>query len=70
MPVFLLIRHGETDFVKNGMLAGRLPGVHLNDTGRTQAKALADTLARTPIKSLYSRFLWSAPSRQPNRLQV
>ncbi len=54
MPDFLLIRHGETDFVKKGMLAGRLSGVHLNDTGRAQAKVLADTLAGTPIKSLYS----------------
>ena len=34
MPLFLLIRHGENDYVKKNRLAGRLPGVHLNEKGR------------------------------------
>ena len=54
MPVLLLIRHGENEYVKKGRLAGRLPGVHLNDTGRSQAQALADRLAKAPIKAIYS----------------
>jgi probable phosphomutase (TIGR03848 family) len=54
MPVLLLIRHGENEYVKKGRLAGRLAGVHLNDAGRTQAKAVADKLASAPIKAIYS----------------
>jgi probable phosphoglycerate mutase len=54
MPVFLLIRHGENDYVKKGRLAGRLPGVHLNEKGRAQAQAVADKLAGAPVKAVYS----------------
>lgn len=54
MPEFLLIRHGETDFVKKGLLAGRVPGIHLNETGRNQARAMAETLTGKPIKMIYS----------------
>ena len=54
MPIFLLIRHGETDYNKKMRIAGRLPGVHLNQKGRQQAQALADRLASLPIKALYS----------------
>lgn len=54
MPIFLLIRHGENDYVKKGKLAGRLPGVHLNEKGRQQAQALAERLAKAPIKAIYS----------------
>jgi len=54
MPVILLIRHGENDYVKKARMAGRLPGVHLNDTGKAQAQALAEKLASAPIKAIYS----------------
>ncbi len=54
MPLFLLIRHGETDYVKTGRLAGRLPNVHLNEKGRKQAQALAEHIKGAPIKALYS----------------
>jgi probable phosphoglycerate mutase len=54
MPSFLLIRHGENEYVKKGRLAGRLPGVHLNDKGRAQALLVADKLGSTPIKAIYS----------------
>jgi probable phosphoglycerate mutase len=54
MPTLLLIRHGENEFVKKGRLAGRLPGVHLNETGRTQAQSVADRLAKAPIKAIYA----------------
>lgn len=54
MPVFLLIRHGENDYVKKGLMAGRLPGVHLNKKGRKQAQAVADKLVGAPVKALYS----------------
>jgi probable phosphoglycerate mutase len=54
MPVILLIRHGENDYVKTHRLAGRLPGVHLNQNGQKQAQALAETLGTAPIKAVYS----------------
>lgn len=54
MPIFLLIRHGENDYVKKGMLAGRLAGVHLNAKGREQAQTLADKLTGAPVKAIYS----------------
>lgn len=54
MPLLLLIRHGENDFVKTGKMAGRLPGVHLNERGQKQAEALGEALKDVPIKAIYS----------------
>ena len=54
MPTLLLIRHGENDYVKKHRLAGRLPGVNLNENGRQQALAIAEKLANAPIKAIYS----------------
>ena len=54
MPIVLLIRHGENDYVKKARLAGRKPGVHLNEKGRAQAENLAKALAKTKIKAVYS----------------
>jgi broad specificity phosphatase PhoE len=54
MPLLLLIRHGENEFVKTGKMAGRLPGVHLNDRGRQQAAELAKALADVPLKAIYA----------------
>ena len=54
MPLLLLIRHGENDYVKTGKAAGRLPGVHLNERGKKQAQALGDALKDVPIKAIYS----------------
>jgi len=54
MPLFLLIRHGENDFMKKGRLAGRMPGVHLNQAGRSQAATLAEKLTGAPITAIYS----------------
>ena len=36
MALLLLIRHGENEYTKTGKLAGRLPGVHLNERGQKQ----------------------------------
>lgn len=54
MPVFLLVRHAENDFVKKNKLAGRLENVHLNKKGREQAEAVANFLKEAPIKAVYS----------------
>lgn len=53
MPVLLLIRHGENDLVGK-RLAGRMPGVHLNDRGRQQAERVALALEHAPIRAVYS----------------
>ena len=54
MPIFLLIRHGETDYNKKMHLPGRLPNVHLNKKGCQQAQTVADSLAKAPIKAIFS----------------
>jgi probable phosphoglycerate mutase len=54
MPLLLLIRHGENDFVKTGKLPGHTPGVHLNERGQKQAQALGEALKNVPIKAIYS----------------
>jgi probable phosphoglycerate mutase len=54
MPIFLLIRHGENDFLKQGRLPGHLPDIHLNQRGLEQAAALVETLKALPIKAIYS----------------
>jgi len=54
MANLLLIRHGENDYVKKGRLAGRIPGVHLNQTGQSQSLRLAEILAKVPVKAIYS----------------
>jgi probable phosphoglycerate mutase len=54
MPLILLIRHGENDYVKKGRLAGRMPGVHLNERGRQQSQALVEKLSGAPLKAIYS----------------
>ncbi|HEX8985597.1 MAG TPA: histidine phosphatase family protein [Bryobacteraceae bacterium] len=49
----LLIRHGDNDFVGR-TLAGWLPGVHLNRSGRRQAEKLAERLSGAPIRAIYT----------------
>jgi broad specificity phosphatase PhoE len=53
MPLVILIRHGDTDYVGN-RLAGHLPGIHLNQYGRCQTEQLAGRLAVLPITAVYS----------------
>ena len=52
MTLFL-IRHGQTDWIAKGV-AGRLPGVHLNEEGHLQAGRLAARLKALPITAIYS----------------
>ena len=54
MPLLLLIRHGENEYVKTGKLAGRIPGVNLNEKGQKQALSLAEALKNVAIKALHS----------------
>jgi probable phosphoglycerate mutase len=75
MPLLLLIRHGENDYVKSGKMAGRLPDIHLNERGQKQAQALGDALKDVPIKAIYSSPLERAvetatPIANAHNLQV
>jgi len=54
MTTVLLIRHATNDYVKSGRLAGWTPGVHLNEEGQAQARALGLRLASAPLRALYS----------------
>jgi probable phosphoglycerate mutase len=53
MTTFFLIRHGATDVMTN-RIAGRMPGVHLNEVGRAQAAELRDRLQDCGIEAVYS----------------
>jgi probable phosphomutase (TIGR03848 family) len=75
MPLLLLIRHGENDFVKTGKLPGQSAGIHLNDRGQKQAQALAEALAQVPLKAIYSSPLERAtetaePIATTHKLQI
>lgn len=54
MPFIVLVRHAENDYTRRGHLAGRIEGVHLNERGKEQAKAVAAALAKLPIKGIFS----------------
>ncbi len=54
MTTFILVRHGENEWVKKNRLAGWIPGIHLNETGHKQAQATANRLAHLPITAVYS----------------
>ncbi|WP_059008553.1 MSMEG_4193 family putative phosphomutase [Streptomyces specialis] len=49
MPTLLLLRHGRTTANSSGLLAGRTPGVGLDDHGAAQAAALPGRLAGVPL---------------------
>lgn len=45
MATLVLVRHGRTSANASGVLAGRAPGVRLDDTGRDQARRAGQRLA-------------------------
>ncbi|MCP4425210.1 MAG: MSMEG_4193 family putative phosphomutase [Chloroflexi bacterium] len=54
MATIILVRHGENDWVKKHRLAGRIPGVCLNENGHKQAAAAAQRLVHLPVTAVYS----------------
>jgi probable phosphomutase (TIGR03848 family) len=52
VPTVLLVRHGRTSANTSGTLAGWTPGIGLDDTGRAQARALAERLSTVPLAAL------------------
>ena len=51
MPTVILVRHGRSTANATGVLAGRLPGVHLDDTGVAQAAAVGERLAAVRLSA-------------------
>lgn len=51
MTRFLLVRHAAHDWLGRG-LAGRLPGVGLNEAGHAQARELVQRLAGLPLAAI------------------
>jgi probable phosphomutase (TIGR03848 family) len=54
MTTLFLIRHAANDYVKDGKLAGRLPGVHLNEEGHKQAEQMAARMNQVKLDAIYS----------------
>jgi probable phosphomutase (TIGR03848 family) len=52
MATVILLRHGRTSANASGTLAGRTPGVHLDEVGREQAGRAAERLAVVPLAEL------------------
>jgi len=54
MATLILVRHGRTTANASGTLAGRLPGVRLDDTGREQAVRAGERIAPVPLSRVVS----------------
>jgi probable phosphomutase (TIGR03848 family) len=52
MPTVILVRHGRSAANTSGTLAGRTPGVKLDDTGLRQAEGVAQRLAELPLAAI------------------
>lgn len=52
MPTVILVRHGRSAANTSGTLAGRTPGVKLDETGVQQAEAVAQRLAGLPLAAI------------------
>ncbi len=55
-----LVRHGETEHNRRGIIQGGGVDSELNDTGRAQARALAERLQSAPLDALYASTLQRA----------
>jgi probable phosphoglycerate mutase len=53
VTTFILVRHGSNDLLGKA-LAGRAPGVHLNEAGRREAEQLAEYLAAVELAAIYA----------------
>jgi probable phosphomutase (TIGR03848 family) len=54
VPTVILVRHGRSTANATGVLAGRLPGVHLDDAGVQQAVAVGERLADVRLAAAVS----------------
>jgi probable phosphomutase (TIGR03848 family) len=54
MATVILLRHGRTTANAGGTLAGRLPGVRLDETGQAQARLAGERLASLTLAAVVS----------------
>ena len=54
VTTLILLRHGRSSANAAGVLAGRTPGVELDETGRAQAARVVDRLAGVPLSAVVS----------------
>lgn len=54
MATVLLVRHGRSAANSGGVLAGRTPGVRLDEVGQRQAESTAQRLAGLPVTRIVS----------------
>lgn len=54
MPTLILVRHGRSTANTAGLLAGRTPGVALDEHGQAQAAALPGRLSALPLSAVVS----------------
>jgi len=54
VATLILVRHGRTTANSDGVLAGRSPGIALDETGASQAAATAERLAALPLTRIVS----------------
>jgi probable phosphomutase (TIGR03848 family) len=71
----ILLRHGRSTANSAGVLAGRTPGVALDEHGQAQAQALVERLAQLPLAAVVSSPLQRcretvAPLAQARALEV
>jgi probable phosphomutase (TIGR03848 family) len=52
MPTVILVRHGRSSANMSGVLAGRTPGVKLDEAGVQQAAAVGERLAGLPLAAI------------------
>ena len=52
MTTLILLRHGRSTSNTSGVLAGRSPGVELDDKGRSQAATVVERLAPVPLAAI------------------
>ena len=52
MPTVILVRHGRSSANTSGVLAGRTPGVKLDEAGLQQAAAVGERLAALPLAAI------------------
>jgi probable phosphomutase (TIGR03848 family) len=54
VTTLILLRHGRSSANAAGVLAGRTPGVELDETGRSQAERVVERLAGVPLAEVVS----------------
>lgn len=57
MKTFFIIRHGETDYNRRGIVQGRGVDTDLNETGRMQAQRFYEAYAEVPFDKVYTSTL-------------